>query len=74
MTVPEKIYTERDITRARRKAKAVGWLQGGGVVVAGAVILNLIGWIPTILVVVIVAYGVFRLLSKKPSRSEDDSS
>lgn len=74
MTVPEKIYTGRDISRARKKGKAIGWIQGGGVVIAGGLILNLVGWIPTILVIVVVAYGLFRLLSKKPSKSEDDES
>ncbi len=74
MTLPEKIYTERDISRARRKGKAIGWLQGGGVVIAGGMILNFLGWIPTVLVIVVVAYGVFRLLSKKPSKRDDDSS
>ncbi len=74
MTLPEKIYTERDISRARKKGKAIGWIQGGGVVIAGGLVLNLLGWIPTILVMVVVAYGLFRLLSKKPSKSEDDDS
>jgi hypothetical protein len=74
VTLPEKIYTERDISRARKKGKAIGWIQGGGVVIAGGLVLNLLGWIPTILVMVVVAYGLFRLLSKKPSKSEDDDS
>lgn len=74
MTLPEKIYTERDITRARRKGKAIGWIQGGGVVIVGGMILNFLGWIPTVLVLVVVAYGVYRLLSKKPSKHDDDSS
>ncbi len=74
MTLPEKIYTERDITRARRKGKAIGWLQGGGVVIGGAMILNFLGWIPTILVMIVVAYGLYRLLSKKPSNRDDDGS
>ena len=74
MTLPEKIYTEHDITRARRKGKAIGWLQGGGVVIGGAMILNFLGWIPTILVMIVVAYGLYRLLSKKPSNRDDDGS
>lgn len=74
MTLPEKIYTERDVTRARRKGKAIGWLQGGGVVVGGALILNFLGWIPTVLVLIVIGYGLYKLLSKKPSdRDEKDS-
>jgi hypothetical protein len=74
VTLPEKIYTERDIRRARKKGKAIGWIQGGGVVIAGGLVLNLLGWIPTILVMVVVAYGLYRLLSKKPSKGDDDGS
>jgi hypothetical protein len=69
--LPEKIYTERDLVRARRKSKAVGWLQGGGVVFGGAVILNIIGnalwWIPTILILAAIGYGLLRKASKKRS-------
>lgn len=74
MTLPEKIYTERDISRARRKGKAVGWLQGGGVVIGGALILNFLGSMWPIVVLVVVGYGLYKLLSKKPSDRDDDGS
>lgn len=74
MTLPEKIYTERDILRARRKGKAIGWLQGGSVVIAGGLLLSFLDWIPAVLVLVVVAYAVFRLLSKKTSKREEGAS
>lgn len=71
MDLPEKVYTERDLVRAKRKGKAVGWFQGAGVVFGGAIILNFLGnalWlIPTILVVAGIGYGWLKLASKKPS-------
>ena len=74
MGLPEKVYTERDLVRARRKSKAVGWLQGGGVVFGGAVILNIIGnalwWIPTILILAALGYGLLKRASKKRSDRE----
>ncbi len=66
--LPE-LYTDRDLTRARRKAKAVGWVQGGGAVLAVGVVYSIIGWIPTILVLGVVAYGIYRLL-RSPKTSE----
>lgn len=74
MTLPEKIYTERDITRARKKGKVIGWVQGGGVVIAGGLLLSVLHWIPAVLVLIVVAYGLYRLLSKKPSKRVDDDS
>jgi hypothetical protein len=59
--LPE-LYTDRDLTRARRKAKAVGWVQGGGAVLAVGFVYSIIGWLPTLLVLGVVAYGVYRLL------------
>lgn len=66
--LPE-LYTERELTRARRKAKAVGWLQGGGAVLAVGIVYSIIGWLPTILVLGVVAYGIYRLL-RSPKDTE----
>ena len=56
------LYTERDLQQARRRGKMAGWIQGGVAVIAGSLILKAIGWIPTVLVVGVVAYGLYRLL------------
>lgn len=66
--LPE-LYTDRELTRARRKAKAIGWVQGGGAVLAVGIVYSIIGWLPTILVLGVVAYGVYRLL-RSPKAAE----
>lgn len=69
MNLPAKIYTEKDLASAKRTSKVIGWIQGAGIVVGGTIVLNMLGWIPTVLVVGGVAYVGYRLLS----RGSDDS-
>ena len=64
MNLPAKIYTENDLVRARGKSKLVGWLQGAGAVIVAGMVLNLLGWIPTIVVVGGVGYLAYKLLSR----------
>jgi len=61
--LPERVYTEHDLARARRTGKVIGWIQGGAVVVGGALVLNLIGWIPTLVGIGIVGYVGYRLVA-----------
>ena len=61
--LPE-LYTDRDLIRARRKSKALGWVQGGAAVIAIGFVYNLIGWIPTVAVLALVAFGVYKLVSR----------
>lgn len=68
MNLPVR-YTEQDVARAKKSGRFVGWIQGGAVVLAGGMVLNLIGWIPTVLVVGGVAYLGYRMLT----RSSDES-
>ncbi len=69
MALPTKPYTEEELARIRTRAKAVGWIQGGATVFLGGLLLRLIGWIPAVLIVVVVGYLVFKLLG---GGSEDD--
>jgi len=69
MGLPEKRYSEDDLALARTKAKVIGWLQGGMVVVIGGMVLNVVGWIPALVIVGVVGYVAYKVLSK-PS---DDS-
>ena len=76
MGLPVKVYTEKDVVSARHRGQLVGWLQGGAVVVAGAIVLNVLGWIPAVLTVGAVGYGgyrVYRWLSKPSGEASDDS-
>ena len=75
MGLPVK-YTEKDVARARYRGQLIGWLQGGVVVIAGAIVLNLLGWIPAVVAVGAVGYGtykVYKWLSKPRAESGDDS-
>lgn len=69
MNLPVK-YTEQDIEKAKRNSRYLGWVQGGAAVFLGGMVLNLLGWIPTILVVGGVSYLGYKILS---SSSDDDS-
>lgn len=64
MGLPDKIYTKRDIQRARTGSKVIGWLQGGAAVLIGGMMLNLIGWIPALVIVGVVGYVAYKVLSK----------
>ncbi|MCG8469641.1 MAG: hypothetical protein MJB57_15785 [Gemmatimonadetes bacterium] len=68
--LPE-LYTQRELDKARRRQRLLGRAEGvGGVIVAGAV-FNLLGWIPTVLVVAVVGYVLFKLVSKSKKTDED---
>lgn len=64
MGLPDKIYTERDIQRARTSSKVIGWLQGGAAVLIGGMMLNIVGWIPALVIVGVVGYVAYKVLSK----------
>jgi hypothetical protein len=63
MNLPAKIYTEKELQKARERGKMVGWVQGGGAVVLGGIALRLLGWIPAILVVGFVIWVLYKLVS-----------
>jgi len=67
--LPQKIYSEAELTRAKRSAKLVGWLQGGGVVIGAAVLWNLLGWIPVLIGLAAVGWVLIKLFGGK---SEDE--
>lgn len=71
MNLPEKIYSEADLTRARTTAKAVGWAQGAGVVVGGVLLLKLLGWIPVVLGVGAIGWIGYKLLSRPGESSTE---
>ncbi|MDH3206656.1 MAG: hypothetical protein OEO79_08590 [Gemmatimonadota bacterium] len=69
--LPEKIYTEQELTRARSTAQVVGWLQGAGVVVGGVLVWNLLGWIPMLIGVAAVGWVLYKLLSGPGTTDEE---
>ncbi len=72
MNLPQKIYTEKELTRAKTKAKLGGWLQGGGVVLGGAILWNLIGWIPVVIGVGAVGYGLVKFMGRGKDEGEGE--
>ena len=71
--LPEKIYTEADVERAKTTAQVVGWAQGAGVVIGGAILWNLLGWIPVVLGVGAVGWIGWKIFgSKSTDEPEDD--
>lgn len=71
MNLPEKIYTQKDLARAKDTAQVVGWLQGAGVVIGGAILWNLLGWIPVLIGVVAVGWVLVKLLSRPKTADEE---
>ena len=63
-------YTERDIDKARRRNRLMGRVEGAAAIVAFGAIMNFIGWIPTLLVVAIVGYVIWKLVSKPKDADE----
>ena len=61
-------YSKADLESAKNRGQLVGWIQGGGAVIAGGIVLNLLGWIPMVLVVGAVGFVLYKLLSG----SDDD--
>ena len=61
-TLPD-LYTEKDLEKARTKGQLVGWLQGGAVAIIGMLLLSVIGWLPTLAVLGIGGFLVYKLFS-----------
>ena len=71
--LPDKIYTEAQVERARNTAQLVGWLQGAGVVIGGAVLWNLMGWIPMLIGVGAVMWVLYKLFGPKAGDGGDEA-
>lgn len=65
--LPER-YSQRDLDNARTKGQIVGWLQGGAVVLAGTLLLGVIGWLPTLAALGIGGFVAYKLLSRPSKR------
>ena len=70
VNLPDKTYTEKELTRARTTSRVIGWLQGGGVVLGGAILWNLMGWIPVIIGLVAVAWVLLKLMGRPKNEEE----
>jgi len=57
------LYTKKDVDRARTKGEVIGFIKGGVAGVAGVMLLGVIGWIPTIAVLGVGGFVVYKLFS-----------
>lgn len=71
MNLPQKIYTEKELTRAKTSSRVVGWLQGAGVVIAGGILLNLLGWIPLVIALGGVGWVLYKFMSAPKAEGGD---
>jgi len=63
MNLPAKRYSEEQLERAKSTQRVIGWIQGSGAVLAGAILWKFLGWIPVALVVLAVGWVMVKLLS-----------
>jgi len=57
------LYTRREVDSARTKGELVGWVKGTAVGVVGMLLLGVIGWIPTLAVIGVGGFVLYRLFS-----------
>lgn len=69
--LPEKIYSERQVERAKTTARVLGWFQGAGVVIGIGILFKLLGWIPLVLGAGAVGWVLFKLFGTKKSDEEE---
>ena len=72
MNLPQKIYTDKEVTRAKNTAQIVGFAQGVGAMTAVGIGLKLLGWIPVLVVLGGVAWVLYKMLfgRKDPESGE----
>jgi hypothetical protein len=57
------LYTQKDVESARTKGELVGWVKGTALGVGGMLLLGVIGWIPTLAVVGVGGFVLYKLFS-----------
>ena len=57
------IYTRKDVDTARTKGELVGWVKGTAVGVVGMLLLGVVGWIPTLAVMGVGGFVLYKLFS-----------
>lgn len=73
MNLPQKYHSDEDLELARTKGQVVGWIQGGAAVIVGGILLNLLGWVPAVIVVGVVAWVAYKLVTRAAEDEEEAS-
>ena len=63
------LYSQKDVENARTKGQIVGWVQGAVIGIAGMLLLGLVGWIPTLVILGVGGFVLYKLLSG-PSKKD----
>lgn len=69
--LPE-LYSRQELDKARRRHRIVGRIEGIAAAVAAGTIFNFLGWIPTVLVLGVAGYLIYRFILK-PRKSSGAS-
>ena len=69
--LPE-LYTQREVDKKRKRQRLLGRVEGAAAVVAAGFVWSLLGWIPTVLVIAVVGYVLYRIVSKPKTIAEED--
>ena len=75
MNLPQKIYTDAEVERAKNTSQLVGFAQGVGAMIVLGIGLKLLGWIPVLVVLGGVAWVLYKLLfgGKEPQEGGEKS-
>jgi hypothetical protein len=60
--LPE-LYSQKDVENARTKGQVIGWVQGAVVGIAGMILLGLVGWMPTLVILGVGGFVLYKLSS-----------
>lgn len=63
------LFTRREVENARTKGQVIGWVQGGGAVLVGTLLLGFAGWIPIILLGGVAVYVAYRVIFGRSTTS-----
>lgn len=69
--LPE-LYSRQELDKARRRHRIVGRIEGIAAAVVAGTIFNFLGWIPTVLVLGVAGYLIYRFVLK-PRKSSKSS-
>ncbi len=67
--LPE-LYTQRELDKTRRRQRLMGRIEGAGAIIVAGTVLNFLGWIPTLLVLGLAGYVLYRVLSKPEGEAD----
>lgn len=65
-------YTQREVDKTRKRQRMLGRAEGAAAILAAGAVFSLVGWIPTILVIAVVGYVLYRLVARPKTTPDED--